>query len=202
MGFAGTSVDTSTLCAGVLCDFTVDATELQNMTAANLIVGPQSISGSVTSGDIFLERLTASDTAGISGETILRAFHISGSNGTITFNGNSTLAGLDVGAVNGIVVNGNLTTSSGDMILNGDTDNFFDINSLDINGVTLASGFSLTSAGDLILSGRTNGITSAGAVALSAANEMILHDSLSATGSATLNAGTGISHSHFNEHIS
>jgi hypothetical protein len=192
IGLAGTSVDTSTLCDGAACDFTVDATELQNMTARNLFIGPQT-TGSITSGDIFVAGLTSADTGNISGEVSLVATHISGSEGTITFNGDSTFSGLNANAVNGIVVNGNLTTLSGNLVLDGDTDNFLDTNSPDKNNIALASGITLTSAGDLRLSATTNGISAEGAVTLSAANQMEVNHSLTAIGSATLNAGTGIS---------
>jgi filamentous hemagglutinin family protein len=165
---------------------TITDAELQNIVARNFTVGS---TGSTT---VNVRDISATDGAGIAGTFGV----ISGE--TVNLNGASTFAALDVQARQAINVNGNLTTTTGDLSLNANT-NTDDIGRISINGVR-----TLTSAGNLTLSTRNtanNGIAegteAGGALTLNAVGNVQLDTSLtSGDGTVTINAdsnddGTG-----------
>ena len=148
--------------------FSVSAGELQNITAANLVIGD------ATNGNITVGGISAANSNNVAAVTL----NATKSGSSVTFANNaSTFNALTVNANNGIALNSSLT-ASGNANLNAGT------------GVTLAAGISVSSDGTLSLSA-AGGINALGSVSLSSANGLTLNDSFASAGTTSFSAGTG-----------
>ncbi|MEO1529362.1 MAG: hypothetical protein AAFX06_28410, partial [Planctomycetota bacterium] len=147
-----------------------------NLTGAELLT--------FTAGDLTLESGGAIvvengvQSAGVTGATILR------SGGTVAFlNQASTFGGLQVEADDGIDIDVSLTTTSGNLTLDGDSNGAADtLDNIDIAASTL------NSAGSLVLSATTSGIDSDSHLTLNANDGVTLSSRLTAGGTLTINA--------------
>jgi filamentous hemagglutinin family protein len=190
--------------------FSLSGSELQNITAGNLIVGGSS------NGNITVDGVTATNSNNIAGTTTLNATK---SGSSVTFSGTqSTFNALKVNAQNGVAVNQAVTTDAGNLSLSGGrgsitgtgttnltssqgitlNNDFSSTGDANINagtGITLASGINVASGGTLSLTS-TTGTTAQGAVTVNSANGLTLNDDFTSNGTATFDAdsnndGTG-----------
>ena len=99
-------------------------------------------------------------------------------------NSGSSFTTLDVQADDQITVSTNLTTSSGDLTLDGDANDSADTT----DSIQFDAGVAISSAGRLTLRATTGGMTAAGALDVTAADGIQLDDSLNVLGTATINA--------------
>lgn len=156
--------------------------DLQNITSANLTL--------VTGGSITVDNITAANGNNVSGTVTLDAV------GSVSFASNaSTFNTLDVQAEDGVVINADLTTDTGAITIDGDTDDAADVN----DNVQIGNGVTIDSATSLTLTATTGGISTQ-AANLVAGTDVILSDAVTATGnlgittndltvSAAINAG-------------
>ena len=93
--------------------------------------------------------------------------------------------------MDGIEVNANLTTTTGALSLDGDSDNAVDTLSANDN-ITFASGITLTSASSISLSAANGGMTTAGALTLTAPTSITMTGAMTATGAVAMTANSGI----------
>lgn len=163
-------------------DMTISNAELLAITTNNLQIG-----GGGTR-NITVNGVQLSDLAGATGNINL----ISGQ--TLTFQSNaSTFLNLTATAVDGIIVNTNLSTSAGDLNLNGDTNNAANTQ----DGISIASGRTISaSGGNLILRSQTGAISGSGSATLESDGNVDLRDDLTTSGTTTIRAdknadGTG-----------
>ena len=148
--------------------------ELANITAANLTIG-----GS-TGGNITVNGVVAANFSNISGLVTLDA---TANTKSITFSGGpSTFKTLTAKGDQGIAVNTNLTTSVGNLMLDGDSDNAADTG----DSIAVASGVTLSSAGNMVLDSSTGGISLAGIAIFRAANGITFNDNLTSAGVGTI----------------
>ncbi len=174
-----------TTCTGS-CDLSINATELGNMSGNKLVIG-----GS-TNGDIYVDGITQTTSTLSNGVELNVGAHLSGSKGAIIFNGTaSSFSTLSANAVDGIEVNTSLTTTTGALSLNGDSDNAVDTQSATDN-ISFASGVTLTSASDITLSATNGGMTSAGALTFSAPSSITMTGAMTGAGATSISANTGI----------
>jgi len=179
IGLGGTS------CTGS-CDLSINTTELGNMSGNKLIIG-----GS-TNGDIYVDGITQTTSTFTNGVELNVDAHLSGSKGAIVFEGSdSSFSTLTANAVDGVEVNANLTTTTGALTLDGDSDNAVDTLSGN-DYIIFASGITLTSAGDISLSATTGEMTAAGALTLSATSGLTMTGALTGAGAVALTANSGI----------
>ena len=165
---------------------TISGAELQNITAANLIIGDS------TTGNITVDNISATNSNGISGTVTLNA---TADNARIQFSGSaSTFNTLTANADDGIDIDIGLSTDVGNMVLEGDADNAIDAN----DHIAIATGLTVSSAGSLTLDATTGGLTTNGSVTLNAENGVTINDSFTSTGAGTItvdadtdNNGTG-----------
>ncbi len=169
------------------CFMNISTAELSRMSGNKLVIG-----GS-TNGDIYVNGLAAANTSGFTNGVELKVdAHLSGSKGAIIFEGSaSSFSALTAGAANGVEVNTNLTTTTGALSLDGDSDNAVDTQSATDN-LTIASGITLTSAGSISLSATNGGINALGALTLTAPTSITLTGNLTAAGAVTLTASSGM----------
>ena len=104
--------------------------------------------------------------------------------GSVTFSGASTFDALTVDADSGITVNANITTDTGDLSLDGDKNTTAD--GTDI--LSIASGITLDSLGDLTLAAVTGGIVTSGALTLNSAGNVSVQDDITLGGNLTVDA--------------
>ena len=179
IGIGGTS------CTGS-CDLSINTTELGNMSGNKLIIG-----GS-TNGDIYVDGITQTTSTFSNGVELNVDAHLSGSKGAIIFEGSaSSFSTLDASAVDGVEVNANLTTTTGALTLDGDSDNAVDTLSGN-DYIIFASGITLTSAGNISLSATNGGMTAAGALTLSATSGLTMTGAMTGAGAVALTANSGI----------
>ncbi len=148
--------------------------------------GPQVVHGQVQFQQIGLEtritvdNVTSSDLANVSGTVFLLA----GGNGSVTFSGSpSSFPTLDAAGEDGVNVNANVSTTTGNLLLEGDAD----LSASPNNDVDVAAGVSLNAGATLILRA-TGGINAAGAVNLNANEGLNLDNALTATGAVNIDA--------------
>lgn len=163
-------------------DMTISNAELQAITTNNLQIG-----GGGTR-NITVNGVQLADLANTTGNINL----ISGQ--TITFQSNaSTFRNLTATATDGMLVNANLSTSAGNLDLNGDSNNT--VNTQD--GISIASNRTLSaSGGNLILRAQNGGVSGSGTATLEADGNVDLRSSLTTSGITTIRAdkeanGTG-----------
>jgi trimeric autotransporter adhesin len=164
----------SNLCPS--CPMQISGAELENMTAATLTI-------SNSNGAIFVDNVTAADSENI-GAVILDSFR------HIRFYGNeSTFNALTATSATDMDVLVNVSTDTGDLILNGDSD---------VSGGSdrflLLSDRVLTSAGDIVLtfSGSAGTIDASADATLDAGGSIIINAGLDVDDTALLTAGGSI----------
>jgi hypothetical protein len=171
----------------------INATELGNMSGNKLLIGGSS------NGDIYIDGVSQTSSTFLNGVELNVDAHLSGAQGKIIFeNTASTFSTLTADAVNGIDVNANLTTTTGALALNGDSDNAVDTLSGN-DSITFGSGITLTSAGDISLSAINGGMTTTGDLNLKAPSSITLTGNMASAGAFVLNANSGIT---FNNDVS
>ncbi|QPJ64793.1 MAG: filamentous hemagglutinin N-terminal domain-containing protein [Candidatus Nitrohelix vancouverensis] len=157
---------------------TISGTELGRISAGNLVIG-DSLAGNIT-----VDNVTAANSNNITGTVTLNA---NADNSSVTFSGTaSTFNALTVNADDGIAVNVALTTDTGALTLDGDSDNAADSS----DNISIASGLTITSAGSITLDATTGGIAPAGAVTVNAANGVTVNDNFTSGGTVTIDADT------------
>lgn len=156
-------------------DMTISNAELANITTQNLTLG------GIATQNVTVNGVMSASTANVAGTVTL----ISGN--TLTFSGASnTFKALTARADNGIVGNSNLTTTVGDLSLDGDFDNAADSN----DGIVFGSNRTIASAGLLTLKSTTGGITGLGTLTLNAADGITALNDITTSGVTTVNADT------------
>jgi filamentous hemagglutinin family protein len=172
--------------------FSVNGTELQNITAANLVVGDG------TNGNITVDGITSANSNNIAETVTLNATK---SSSKVTFANSSTFNALTVNAGNGIATtNATVTADAGNMVLNGGTGSITLNSSLNSTGdtslsagtgITLANGVNVSSGGTLSLATTSGDINAQGSVAVSSASGITLNNNFTSNGTTTFDAGTG-----------
>lgn len=154
----------------------LSGTEIQNITATNLNIG-----GAAT-GNMTVEGISAANSNNISGLVTLTA---NGNGSTVTFqNTASTFNALSVHADDRLAVSIDITTDTGNMELDADSDDAADTN----DDLVFAGGVTITSAGSLTLAATTGGITGIGALTLDAQNGLSFGNAYTGSGNAAFNA--------------
>jgi filamentous hemagglutinin family protein len=166
-----------------LCAMSIVQSELDRISGNKLTIG------GTLNGDIFVNAITL--TSFSEGVVLDVNTHVSGSDGAIVFQADSSFSSLEAKAVNGINVNANITTTTGGISLDGDRDTGPD--SLDPkDNITFASGVSLNSATSITLSAITGGMTAAAGLTLTAPTSITTTGNLTAAGTVALTANSGI----------
>jgi hypothetical protein len=168
-----------TSCGGT-CGMSVSAAEAGNVTTSGGLLIGDGTNGSIyvdNTGDAF------DGVTGITGSFVLDA---TGNGGQITFSGDTLIefvTGLTAKADNGIIINANLSTGTGNnMMLEGDDDGASD----GTDSIAIAAGITMTAGGSMTLDSTTGGISAAGALTLLAAGGVNLNDNLTSTGTGTI----------------
>ena len=171
-----------TSCGGT-CAMTIDNTELGKMSGNQLIIGGSS------NGDVYVNDVTQSSSTFSNGVALNVNAHVSGSKGSVIFEGTaSSFSALTAGAMNGIELNSNLTTTTGGLALDGDSDSTLDTEDY----ITFASGTTLSSAADISLSAANGGMNAAGAITLTTPSSITLTGNMTSAGAVSLAANSGI----------
>ncbi|MBC8284161.1 MAG: filamentous hemagglutinin N-terminal domain-containing protein [Nitrospinae bacterium] len=166
-----------------LCDMSIEQSELDR------VIGNKLTIGGTLNGDITVDGVTLTSYTG--GVVLDVNTHVSGSEGAIIFQADSSFSSLEAKAVNGINANANITTTTGALSLNGDSDSGTDsLNPKD--NITFASGVSLNSATSISLSAITGGMTAAAGLTLTAPTSITMTGNLTAAGTVGLTASSGI----------
>jgi filamentous hemagglutinin family protein len=166
-----------------LCDMSIVQSELDRISGNKLTIG------GTLNGDITVDAITL--TSFNEGVVLDVNTHVSGSEGAVIFQADSTFSSLEAKAVNGINVNANITTTTGAISLNGDSDSGIDTIDPKDN-ITFASGVSLNSATSISLSAITGGMTAAAGLTLAAPTSIETTGNLTAAGTVALTANSGI----------
>lgn len=171
-GIGTTSIDVSdggTIEVGLFSgDMTIDLDEIARIQAGTLIIG-----GNVFNGNIVIDGY---DGTGL-GLKILSGFRF-------TFQGAaSVFDSLEVQADNGIVVAANLTTITGDLVLNGDFNN---PTTEGMEGIIISDGITLTSAANMILNAGTGSINTGSDVTLETSGLLSVLNDVTAGGKLEL----------------
>ena len=176
VSFGVTTITPTTLGLGDATgtDMTLSGAELGRITTTNL---------TLTSASVTVDNVTAANSNNISGTVTLNATE---DNSSVTFNNTSTFNTLTVNADQGIAINGNLTTDTGALTLEGDADNSADTG----DSISIASGVTLTSASSMTLDATTGGISSAGTASFNATGNLAFNNTFISGGATTLSAGT------------
>ncbi len=153
-------------------DMTITGSELMNITAPDLVIG----GGQTT--DINVGGVTAGQSANIANLRLEAADRITFSGGASTFRALSAIA------ADGITVASNLTTTTGNMVLEANSDNDSDT----MDNLAITDGRVIASAGTLTLDATAGGIDAAGAVTLRAVSDIVVNDNLSADGPIVITA--------------
>ncbi|MFT4578375.1 MAG: filamentous hemagglutinin family protein [Nitrospinales bacterium] len=179
----GTALTGCGLTTANLCDMFISQVELNKISGNKLTIG------GTLNGDIFVNAITL--TSFNEGVVLDVNTHVSGSDGAIVFQADSSFSSLEAKAVNGINVNANITTTTGAISLNGDSDSGIDTLGAQDN-ITFASGISLNSATSISLSAITGGMTAAAGLTLIAPTSITTTGNLTAAGTVALTASSGI----------
>jgi filamentous hemagglutinin family protein len=152
----------------------ISSAELAQITAKSLTIGDATVTHNV-----FVNGVASADTAGIDGAVTFIASN------TVSFiAAPSTFKSLTVRANNGIHINVNLTTTVGDMDLNGDVNGTTDTD----DAITIASSKTLSSAGQLLLRSQTGGIVGNGSLTLEANTGITIFNDMTTSGLTTIDA--------------
>ncbi len=161
-------------------NYQLDSAELTRITGQT---GGLTIQG--TAAQVTVDGMTTdSNLAGISGLVTIDA---SNNGGKVAFSGSaSKFTALTVSADRGISSSVDLTTTNGNMSLDGDWDNTNDIGS---DGIVLTGGRTLTSVnGSITLAATTDGISDSGALTVYADDGISIEDDLTVSGQITLDS--------------
>jgi len=151
----------------------IDGAELQRITATELELH--------TAGFITVDDITALNSQ--NANAVVLAAH-----GSVAFiNNSSVFNALSVLADDGITINRNISTDSGNMLLDGDANNAFNAN----DSIQFASGVQLSSSGNMLLESTTGDMAGAGPLTLTARNGIEIRDSLATAGLLTIDADSG-----------
>jgi hypothetical protein len=175
---ASTAVDINVGFSGT--GMSIETTDLSKITANNLTIG-----GS-TNDLVTIRGVSASDTDLITGTITFNATKAgqlisidttaSVFENSVTFNGNAN-----------VNVNVDLTSDSGSLIFEGDSDN------ITSGAVNISAGVTITATlGSITLDATTGGLSAGGAITLNAANGITINDGVtsSGTGNVTIDADT------------
>ena len=180
-GSADTSITQSTVGGAIYLGeasgtgMAIKGNALQRMTANNLIFNAPN------NGQIIVDNLTAADTANITNS--LRLSATAGDTGSITVGSHgATFKALTANADNGITINGNLVTTTGNLALDAD------FNGIAAGNDALALNANLTAAGTMTLSASNGGIILGTPVTLNA-NGITINSPLNGIQALTLDAG-------------
>ncbi|WP_428390048.1 filamentous hemagglutinin N-terminal domain-containing protein [Mucisphaera sp.] len=160
----------------------ISGAELQTITAANVELASQ--------GLITVDGISAANSDNATLVTLDTGADVSIEGGVSTFNA------IDVQADGGIDVDVNLITDTGDIVMDGDTNNADDTAPLD-DAITFAGGVMLDSAGTIVLRAQTGGLIGLGTLDLEADAGLTLNSNLTTNGATLLDAdddgdGTGL----------
>lgn len=168
-------------CGGT-CGMTITGTEMQNLTNAGTFVFGDN--GTTTTGNIFVDNVTATDTATLTGSTNIQAL---ADNSSVTFTGSKSFftATVDVDADDGIFINADVEALGSSARFDGDADNSADSS----DKIIIADGVTLTSSnvsGGVFLDATTGGIEASGSVTLNAKNGVTINDKFTSTATGTI----------------
>ena len=161
-------------------DFVISGSELQRITAGQLIIG------GVTTGNIIVEGLTDAMLTAITADITLSAL---ADNASVTLTDTSaTFDSLTIEADNGISLNTGLFVSNGDLILNADYDGVVD----GTDELNFSVSSTLTASQDILLSAKNGGVVADNELTLSAGRHITLQNNstLTSTGDLTITAAT------------
>ena len=180
LAFNTESAGTDVVIGGTGQEFNIDDAELAYLTAGSTTI--------TVLGDDDIYVSGVSDAAGEKlGAVTLTA---TGDNSTITFDtAAAQFDSLTANADSGITISQNITTDTGNIVLEGDADNAADTN----DNISISNGVNLTSSsGSVSLAATTGGIDAAGALTINAASGVTLSDTYTAAGAGalTVNADT------------
>lgn len=173
---AGTMGIGAATCGGT-CGMTISGAEFQRLTV-------QDIQFSTTSGAMYIDSLTAVNTANSTGLVQFNsASDITVSGSTLTFNmaGNGFANGINIYAQSGTLnLNTGVTVTAGGLVLRG------------LTGVSIASGLTFTAGDEMFLQrvGGNGDITVAGAATFNAGKGITVDENLNASGVLTFNTDT------------
>lgn len=163
-------------------DLTVDGDEISRITAAQLSIGGANATVVTTDG------LTDAQTDNI-GEFVIDA---TGNGGRAVFSGDeSTFNALTVNADDGIDVQADLTTDTGDLVLNGDFDTAADM----FDNIVIGEGVLITTrpgGGSIVLSAFTGGIIGESDLTIDSVNDLTINHAVSSPGILNLLADGAI----------
>ncbi|VAW79427.1 hypothetical protein MNBD_GAMMA15-1785, partial [hydrothermal vent metagenome] len=145
----------------------ISAAELERITATGLSLS--------TAGTIQVDNITAANSNNITGTTTLNG-------GFISFSSASTFNALTALSVDRLIVTSNLTTDTGDLALDSDSNNASDGN----DNLDFSPGVILTSAGSITLDATSGSILDSGALTLNADDGINLNDSVTIDGDLAL----------------
>ncbi|MCC9603439.1 hypothetical protein LOC67_23060 [Stieleria sp. JC731] len=170
-GTAGFGIGDTTIVGGV----NLSTGELQRISSTDLLI--------TTSGNVEVDNVSASNSNNVSGLATIQ----SGGQVTIAATG-AVFNALSIDADAGIVVNGNLTTDSGNLSLDGDADTSDD--GVGVDRITFAAGIQISSAGNLTLDADGDKMIGSGTLTLNAADGITINDDLTTSGAISFNADT------------
>ena len=149
--------------------FNINTTELSHITANNLVL--------TTNGDAVIDNISAADSDNIALVYINNQGQASFVNNASTFNA------LTVESDDGIDINVNITTDTGNLSLDGDADIAADTN----DNIDIAAGLTLQAQTNMTLTAQTGKITAAGTLDLLSESDITINDNLTAADDLTIN---------------
>ncbi len=164
-------------------DLTIDNNELSRITTT--ATGGLTLGGSDST--LTVDGITQAQSDNINGVLTLDATN---DNASVIFsNTASTFDQLTVNADNGITIDTDITTDSGSMVLEGDSDNAADAG----DDIDIAGNITLTvSGGNLILDATTGKIDAATSLQLDSDGNIVINDHLTTGTTLTIDADNGI----------
>ncbi|MBN2843316.1 MAG: hypothetical protein JXM68_09515, partial [Sedimentisphaerales bacterium] len=156
--------------------FNISATELSHIYTGNLIMR--------TAGNVNISDILAGAADNV---TYMVTFVI---DGHAVLDNDCVFNAITIYANDGIDLGGNLTTQTGDVILDGDYNNVDDGNGLD--SIVFAAGSTVSSANVLTLDATNGTLIGLGALTLEAQEGININDDLSTNGDLTLNADSDL----------
>ncbi|OYP35811.1 beta strand repeat-containing protein [Rhodopirellula sp. MGV] len=166
---SGIAIGSASIAGGL----NLSGAELQAISASALTLS--------TGGDLDIGLITAAQSNGVSGTLTLN------SDGRVTVeSAGAVFNSLAINANAGVAIDGNLSTDTGDLTIDGDTDLIDD--GAGVDAILIADGVQISSTGILTLDADGDAITGAGSVQLVAADGISINDSLTTSGDLTINA--------------
>ncbi|MBX3387372.1 MAG: filamentous hemagglutinin N-terminal domain-containing protein [Phycisphaeraceae bacterium] len=153
-------------------DMMISGAELAMITTPELTIG----GGQTT--DVNVSGVTAMQSMGIG------AVRLEAGERIVFGGGSNTFRALTALARDGMTVNANLTTTEGNLLLNGNSDNDNDVN----DKITIADGRTISAGSVLTLEATAAGIEAAGDLTLNAVSDININSTLSTMGTLVVNA--------------